>query len=117
MKNWIFLIILGVVGYFFSYQYFIGSSEQDAPPGEPTFDEYMPPFPEECEEKGETLEDAINGHELGKLTIVELNQHTRRFQSCLRDAGFTDSQINRTYDRIEESALSTDPSNSRGWSD
>lgn len=115
MKNLIFIALLAVAGYF-AYQYFLASPRQDTTYTEPTSYEYLPPIPPECEEQGEMLEDAIYGHEIGKLTVIELNQLTRRFQSCLRDADFTDSQINRTYDEIKESALNTEPDSSRGWS-
>ena len=104
MKNLIFLAVLGVAGYSV-YLYFISSSQQDSTPAEPTTNEYLPPFPEECQEKGEFLEDAIYNNEMGKLTITELKRYTSRFQSCLRDAGFTDSQINRAHDCIKWGAL------------
>ena len=115
MKNLIVILFLAVAGYF-AYQYFFDSPQQNSTPTGPTFYEHLPPLPQECKEQGETLEDAIYGEEMGKLTVVELNQYTRRFQSCLRDAGFTNSQINKTYDGIKERALNTEPGDLRGWS-
>ena len=115
MKNLIFLAVLLAIGYF-TYKYFVVPWLDDFAPAESTTNDYLPPIPQECRVKGEILEDAIYGEEMGKLTMVELNQYTRRFQRCLKDAGFSDTDINGTYDSIKERALNTDPSDLRGWS-
>lgn len=103
MKAWIFLIIVCAVG-FVVHQIYTGST-QDTPPADPIAYEELPPLPQKCEEQSDTLEDAISDHELGKLTDIELKEHISRFKSCLRDAGFTDSQINRTYGEIKEGTM------------
>lgn len=106
MKNWIFLIIVFVIG-FIVHQIYTGFS-QDTLPEDPTAYKNLPPIPEKCEEDGDILEDAIYGHEMGKLTAVELDRYTRMFQSCLRNAGYNDSQISRMNDEIKEAALNAD---------
>ena len=115
MKYLFFLMSIGIAGSY-TYTHFIGSPQQDLPSAGSPSHEYLPPIPQQCEDLGETLEDAIYDHELGKVTIIELNQFTRRFQSCLLAAGFTDSQVYRTYDGIVEVALNTDPDNWRDGS-
>ncbi len=107
MKYLFFLMCIGIAGSY-TYKYFIGSPRQDFPPADPSSTEYLPPIPAQCEDLGESLEDAVNNHESGKITIIEINQFSRRFQSCLLAAGFTDGQVYRTYDEIVEVALSID---------
>ena len=102
MKNWIFFIIACVFGFVVHQIY--TNLPQDTPPAELSTHETLPPIPQQCEEEGDILEDAIYSHEMGKFTTVELDRYTRRFQSCLRDAGLTDSQINRTHAGIKEAA-------------
>ena len=113
MKNWIVVITVCVAG-LVVHQIYTGSS-QDTPPAESAGNEYLLPIPQECEEKGDTLEDAVYGHETAKLTSTTLNQYKRSFQTCLREAGFTDGQINSTYEGIKEAALNTESDDSRGW--
>ncbi len=112
MKYLFLLMSIGIAGSY-TYKHFIGPPPQDFPPAESSSHEYVPPIPQQCEDLGEALEDAIYDHELGKVTIIELNQFTRRFQSCLLAAGFTDSEVYKTYDGIVEVALNTDPDNLR----
>ena len=112
MKYLFFLMSIGIAGSY-TYKYFTGSPPHDFPPADLSSHEYLPPIPQQCEDLGESLEDAIYDHDLGKVTIIELNQFTRRFQSCLLAAGFTDPQVYRTFDGIVEVALNTDPDNLR----
>ena len=104
MKYLFLLISIGIAGSY-TYKHFIGSLPQNFPLEDPPSSEYLPPVPPQCEDLGETLEDAVYNHELGKITIIEINQFSRRFQSCLLAAGFTDGQVYRTYDEIVEVAL------------
>lgn len=112
MKKVMILVILAVAGYSV-YQHYYGSGSQDYVSDGPgsISDKSSPSFPKECDDKCDALENAINDHEMGKITAVKLNQYTLSFRSCLRDAGFTDSQINETYKRIEKSTMSTEPGN------
>ena len=103
MRNWIFLIIVCVVG-FVVHQIYTGPP-QDTPTLEQTDQQDLPPIPQICEEEGDIFEDAINSHDLGKLTDEELTRITGRFQACLRNTGFTDAQVNRTSAGIKEAAL------------
>lgn len=108
MKYLFIIMSIGIAGSY-AYKNFIGSPPQDFPLEEPSSYEYLPSIPQQCEDLGETLEDAIHNYELGKVTIIELNQFTRRFQTCLLAAGFTDAQVYRTCDEIVEVALNSDP--------
>ncbi len=109
--KYIFLLMIIGIGGSYTYKYFTRSPPQDFSPTDPSSYEHLPPIPPQCEDLGETLEDAVYNHELGKITIIEINQFSRRFQSCLLAAGFTDGQVYRTYDEIVEVALNIDQDN------
>lgn len=96
MKNLVIVIILGVGGYF-AYQYFIGPYLQDSTPAAPTFNMYS--LPEKCQKHGESLKDAISRHEIS----AKISGYTKNLRSCLRDAGFNDSQIDEACDGIRNS--------------
>ncbi len=104
MKYLFLIMTIGIAGSY-TYKHFIGSPPQDISAAGPSSYENLPPIPPQCGDLGETLEDAVYNHELGKITIIEINQFSRRFQSCLLAAGFTDGQVYRTYDGIVEVAL------------
>jgi len=116
MKNLIILVILGIAGYF-SYQYFGVSQSVDSTEGETesTSYEYLPDVPGECEQKGGNMKDAIYGYDIGRVTMAQLNFATRSFQSCLRDAGFSDSQINKTVDGMKQDVMSLNPGSAKGY--
>jgi hypothetical protein len=50
----------------------------------------------------ENLENAIYGAASGRVSFAQRNLAYRKFQSCLRDAGFSDHQIKGTVTEIEE---------------
>lgn len=118
MKNLIFIAILAVAGYF-AYQYYVDSSEQV--PSETSNNAgqissgYLPPIPEECEAKAGNMGDAIYGYDIGRVSVAQLNHATRSFQSCLREAGFSDSDINGTYDMIKEDVMKLNPGSGKGY--
>ena len=114
MKYLFIIMIIGIAGSY-TYKHFIGSPPQEFPPADTSSYEYLPPIPPQCMDLSETLEDAVYNHEVGKITIIEINQFSRRFQSCLLAAGFTDGQVYRTYDEIVEVALNIDQDNLRDW--
>lgn len=118
MKNLIYLAIVAVAGYY-AYQYFTDSSGQtnsgassDSAPASLVF---LPDIPPECEGKARTMGDAIYGYDIGRVSVAQLNNATRSFQSCLRKAGFSDSEINGTYDKIKEDVMSLNPGSNRGY--
>ena len=97
MKNLIIVIILGVAGYF-AYQYFIGPSQQFfSPTAKPAFNMYS--LPEKCQKHGENLKAAIDRHEIS----ANIAGYTKNLRKCLRDAGFTVSQIDEACDQIKDS--------------
>ena len=116
MKNLIFIVILAVAGYF-AYQYYVDSFVQESAEnsknsGQSTHS-YLPPIPKECEGRARTMGDAIYGRDIGRVSVAQLNNATRSFQSCLREAGFSDSEINGTYDKIKEDVISLNPGDSK----
>ncbi len=114
MKNLIFLALIGVAGYF-TYQYFIEPWLAGDPPAEPTAQEYLPPVPPECEGKGKDMADAIYGRDIGRVSVAQLNRATRIFQTCLKSAGFSDAEINGTYDKIKDEVMGLNPGSSKGY--
>jgi hypothetical protein len=114
MKNLIFLAVIGAAGYF-AYQYFIVPWLEGQTPSEPTVSEYLPPIPGECEGKGKDMGDAIYGRDIGRVSVAQLNRTTRIFQTCLKNAGFSDSDINGTYDKIKAEVMGLNPGSSKGY--
>ncbi len=96
MKNLIIVIILGVGGYF-AYQYFIGPSLIGSKSAAPTFNMYSLPI--KCQGQGERLKDAISRGEIS----ATINGYTKSFRQCLRDEGYTDSQIDEATNGIRKS--------------
>lgn len=99
MKNLIFLIILGVAGYFV-YQHLVVSWLTSDAPAERTSSDYLVNIPEQCQDEGESLDDAFLRNMKGELKKVELNAYASNFRKCLKGAGFTDSQRKEAYERI-----------------
>lgn len=114
MKNFIFLAVLGVAGYF-TYQYLIVPWLEGYSPAEPTALEYLPLIPPECEGKGKNMADAIYGNDIGRVSFSQLNHATRSFQTCLKNAGFSDADVNGTYDKIKEEVMGLTPGSSKGF--
>ena len=110
----IFLALIGVAGYF-AYQYFVVPWLQGDPPAEPTAQAYLPPVPEECEGKSRDMADAIYGRDIGRVSVAQLNRATRVFQTCLKNAGFSDAEINGTYDKIKAEVMGLNPGSSKGF--
>ena len=114
MRNLIFMIVLGVAGYFI-YQKFVVPWLDGHAPAEPTASHYLPPIPAECEGKSKEMADAIYGRDIGRVSVAQLNHATRIFQTCLKNAGFSDSDVNGTYDKIKAEVLQLNPGSSRGF--
>ena len=111
MKNLFFLAVLLAVGYV-TYQYFIIPWLDDFAPAESITDDNLPPIPDTCRVKGKIAEDAIIDRKLGKISDVVLNQYTSRFQTCLKNEGFSDADAEETYEKIKVRAEQRDKANS-----
>lgn len=96
MKNLLILIILGVGGYF-AYQYFIGPSFIGSHSAAPAFNMYS--LPERCQGHGESLKGAIVRHEIS----ATVNSYTKTLRKCLRDEGYSSSQLDEVIDSIRKS--------------
>jgi hypothetical protein len=94
-QSLIFLVVLGVAGYF-AYQYFIGPYLQDSTPAT-TFNMYF--LPEKCQGPGENLKKSFARKDIA----ATFNSYANNFRRCLRDAGYTDSQIKEAYNGIKNS--------------
>ena len=103
MKKLIFLVFLVAVGYF-AYQYFLIPWLDDFAPAESTTGENLPPIPDACRLKGKIVEDGIYDRKIGKISDVLLEQYTLRFQNCLTNAGFSNADIDGTYEKMKERA-------------
>lgn len=117
MKALIFAVILAAAGYV-AYQYYNESrtetSAEPADAGTASYG-YVPPIPAECEAKAGTMGDAIYGYDIGRVSVAQLNFATRSLQSCLRDAGFSDAEINAAYDAIKNDVMSLNPGSAQGY--
>ena len=112
MKNLIFVAVLLAVGYF-TYQYFIIPWLDDFAPAESTTGDNLPLIPDTCRVKGKIAEDAIYDRKIGKISTVLLDQYTLRFQTCLKNAGFSDADAEGTYAKIKERAEDRSRADSR----
>ena len=109
MKQLVIIVLLVVAGYF-AYQHFFAAppeeavtEEEEAPAdsGSPAM-EQPPPTPDSCKAAAKNLENAIYGHATGESSFAQRNTTYRKFQACLREAGFSDGQINGATAEIEE---------------
>lgn len=91
MKNVIIVVILGVAGYF-AYDYFIGS----APTGSNRTGNYSVFLPEQCVSSGESFANAVHNNEIA----AKVNGFRKAFRSCLRGAGYSESEIDEACDNI-----------------
>jgi hypothetical protein len=114
MKNLIFLVVLGVAGYF-SYQHLVIPWLDGQAPAEPVSEAYLPPIPPECEGRGKDMADAIYGRDIGRVSVAQLNHATRTFQTCLKNSGFSDAEINGTYNKIKSEVVAMNPGSSKGF--
>lgn len=116
MKNLVIIAVLAVAGYFAYTHFYLSAPDDAASIGDQSpVDEYIPPVPDKCEAKAKNMQDAMYGYDIGRVSVAQLNFATRSFQSCLRDAGFDDSQINTTVDDMKASVKELNPGSSRGY--
>jgi hypothetical protein len=108
MKQLIILAVLVVVGYFAYQHFFIAPQQKDTVEEDSSIDSGsfsinpLPPMPGNCEGLAKNLENAIYGNTSGQVSFAQRNFADRKFRSCLRNADFSDPQINGTVDEIKE---------------
>jgi len=61
-----------------------------------------PPIPESCEAASKTAENAMYGAAEHQVSFAQRNRAVRIFQSCLREEGLTDRQVQRAMAAKEE---------------
>ena len=93
----------GIAGYF-GYQHFMESSERTSSTAEPISYEFWLSLPEKCHTDGKNLENAFHRHMAGEIIKVDVLGYTNNFRRCLKDAGFTKSQIDEAYNKMRDSA-------------
>ena len=94
-----------------AYQHFSNPPQQEAAVKEDASidsgsvsTEPAPPIPEHCAESARNLESAMYGASFGQVSRAQRNMAYRKLLSCLREAGFTDSQINGIIAEMEKRA-------------
>ena len=98
MKNLIILIVLGAAGYF-AYQHFGIPWLEGDNSAKPAFNMYS--LPEKCQGPGERFKDALSRQD--EMVTAVFNSYSTNFRKCLREAGYTKSEIDETYDGIKNS--------------
>ena len=98
MKNLIIIIVLVVAGYF-AYQHFGISWLEGNDSAKPTFNMYS--LPEKCQEAGERFKVASNRQD--EMVTTVFNSYSTNFRRCLREAGYTRTEIDETYDALKDS--------------
>ena len=108
MKQLIILIALVVVGYFAYQHFFIPQQQKDTEEEDSSIDSgsfsinQLPPIPESCEAQAKKLENAIYGVALNEVSYAQSKYADHKFRSCLRNAGFSETQMNGSIAEIEE---------------
>ena len=111
MKQLIIIIVLIIAGYFAYQHFYVGppddaavEEEEAVSESDESVIEQPPPIPESCKMLAGNLENAIYGKINGQTSFAQCNTASRKFRSCLGDAGFTDPQINGAVAEIEARA-------------
>ncbi len=108
MKQLIILAVLVVVGYFAYQHFFIPPQQKETAEEGLSIDSgsfsinQLPPTPGNCKGQVKNLENAIYGNTTGQVSFAQRNFTDRKLRSCLRNAGFSDLQINGTVAEIKE---------------
>lgn len=66
----------------------------------PTID--SPPIPEECQSDASTAENAMYGAQNHQVSFAQRNRAVRKFQSCLREQGLSDAEIEAALEAKKE---------------
>ncbi len=110
MKRLIILAVLVVVGYFAYQHFFIAPQQKDTGEEDSSIESgsfsinQLSPIPGNCEDQAKNLENAIYGNISGRVSFAQRNFADRKLRSCLRNAGFSDLQINGTVAEIKKRA-------------
>ena len=107
MKKLIIIVVLVVAGYFAYQHFYVPTQDEDVAEEESVADtgsyynEPAPPTPDACKDLATNLENAIYGNNKGQVSFSQRNFAYRKFRSCLRENGFSDTQINSAVGEIE----------------
>ncbi len=112
MRKLILLAFLLAVGYFVYQNFAIPWLDDFAPP-ESASNDNLPAIPDACRVKGNIVEDGIYDHKIGKISDVLLDQYTLRFKTCLASEGFSEANIDGTYEKIKQRAENRPQTTSR----
>jgi len=61
-----------------------------------------PPIPDECQADASTAENAMYGAQNHQVSFAQRNRAVRKFQSCLRDQGFSDQEVEAALEARKE---------------
>jgi hypothetical protein len=108
-KKILILIIALVVGYFVYVNFFADSTEdvddedsQTYESGEAIPSGELPPIPDSCKRQETNLENAIYGAGTHQSSIAQRNNAARAFEKCLKDAGFSQAEIDGTIAQVQQ---------------
>jgi hypothetical protein len=109
MKQVLVLVVATLICYFAYQNFFVASApetaqEENVSIDTDSFTNQLPDIPVSCENHVKNLENAVYGSVSGQVSFAQRSVAYRKLQSCLRDADFTDSQINAVVGGIEKRA-------------
>lgn len=61
-----------------------------------------PPIPDECQSDASTAENAMYGAQNHQVSFAQRNRAVRKFQSCLREQGFSDPEVEAAIEARKE---------------
>ena len=100
MSRFAWIAVLIVLGIAF-YNHFQGDDAEEGSPEEKRAEVEevllkrgaIPPLPEGCRAASEAADNALYGAANHRVSFAQRNRAVRIFQSCLRDEGFSDQQV------------------------
>jgi hypothetical protein len=103
LKKLVIIIVIAVAGYFIYQNYLVSPPDEEEDSGvvESIPADELPAIPEKCQPLAKNLENAIYGQASHRSSFASRNTAYRSFQSCLREAGFSDTEIDGTVAQIE----------------
>ena len=96
-QSLIFLLVLGVAGYF-AYQHFGIPWLEGNNSAKSTFN--MTSLPEACQRHGENFKNSYSRNDV----TAKINGYAKNLRKCLRQSGFSASQIDEVIDGIKDSS-------------
>ncbi len=96
------LAVAIVIGYFLYSYFMMPADEQYYEVEETDIPAYLlPSIPDSCSSDAQNFEKAIYGHGSHQASFAQRNRAHRKFESCLKESGFSDAEIRGIIEQLE----------------